>query len=157
MKYNCIKPYYQHDLCIMEEGDIVVLEGIKLYNITKKIDTNYICNIEEAKQCLEVFTDESYSTESVIKTDTDKFEDITKIMIDTFTKKNHDYGNSFDDSCNKFGFVASVVRMNDKINRINTLYNHSEIAKVNEKIEDTLLDLANYCIMSVMWLKEHKI
>ena len=32
-----------------------------------------------------------------------------------------------------------------------------EIAKVNEKIEDTLLDLANYCIMSVMWLKEHKI
>ena len=85
------------------------------------------------------------------------FKEITEAMSKTYESKNHDYGNSFDESCNKFGFVASVVRMNDKINRINTLYNHSEIAKVNEKIEDTLLDLANYCIMSVMWLKEHKI
>lgn len=85
------------------------------------------------------------------------FKKITEAMAKTYEAKNHDYGNSFDDGCNKFGFVASVVRMNDKINRINTLYNHSEIAKVNEKIEDTLLDLANYCIMSVMWLKEHKI
>ena len=43
------------------------------------------------------------------------FKEITDSMAKTYEAKNHDYGNSFDDSCNKFGFVASVVRMNDKI------------------------------------------
>jgi len=90
-------------------------------------------------------------------TNIEKFKEITEDMIHTYEAKNHDYGNSFDESCNKFGFVASVVRMNDKINRINTLYNQNGIAKVNEKLEDTLLDLANYAIMSVIWLGEHKI
>lgn len=87
----------------------------------------------------------------------EQFEAITKEMLETYIKKNHDYGDSFTESCDKFGIVAGVVRMNDKINRVNTLYNHAEIAKVNEKLEDTLLDLANYAIMSAMYLREHKI
>ena len=153
MKYKCIKPYYQYDICVMEKGDIVVLEGTKLYNITKKVDTNYIYNIEEAKQCLEMLTDESNSTESVIKTDADKFEDITKIMIDTFTKKNHDYGNSFEQSLDEEGLAASRIRMGDKWNRYKTLSkNDSNIQVKDESLRDTLIDLANYAIMTVMWL-----
>lgn len=87
----------------------------------------------------------------------EQFEAITREMLETYIKKNHDYGDSFTESCDKFGVVAAVVRMNDKINRVNTLYNHAEIAKVNEKIEDTLLDLANYAIMTAMYLREHKV
>lgn len=86
-----------------------------------------------------------------------QFKQITEEMLATFEAKNHDYGNSFEQSCDKFGIVAAVVRMNDKINRINSLYNHSEIAKVNEKLEDTVLDLANYSIMLAMYLRTHKI
>ena len=77
--------------------------------------------------------------------------DITANMAKTYAAKNHDYGNSFDKSLDKFGIVASIVRMGDKMNRIESLTNKE--AKVNdESIKDTLLDLANYAIMTVMWL-----
>lgn len=82
----------------------------------------------------------------------EKFTEITNNMAKTYAAKNHDYGNSFDKSLDKFGIVASIVRMGDKMNRIESLITNKE-AKVNdESIKDTLLDLANYAIMTVMWL-----
>lgn len=81
----------------------------------------------------------------------EKFTEITSNMAKTYAAKNHDYGNSFDKSLDKFGIVASIVRMGDKMNRIESLTNKE--AKVNdESVKDTLLDLANYAIMTVMWL-----
>ncbi len=85
----------------------------------------------------------------------DQFKAITENMLKIFVAKNSDYGNSFEQSCDNFGTVAAVVRMNDKMNRINKLYNNTKIARVDEKLEDTLLDLANYCILTVMYLKSH--
>jgi hypothetical protein len=73
-------------------------------------------------------------------------------MVDTFVRKNHDYGNSFEESLNEEGIVAARVRMGDKWNRFKSLTNGNK-AKVNdESVRDTLLDLANYCIMTAMWL-----
>lgn len=81
----------------------------------------------------------------------ERFTEITNNMAKTYAAKNHDYGNSFDKSLDKFGVVASIVRMGDKMNRIESLTNKE--AKVNdESVKDTLLDLANYAIMTVMWL-----
>lgn len=81
----------------------------------------------------------------------ERFTEITNNMAKTYAAKNHDYGNSFDKSLDKFGIVASIVRMGDKMNRIESLTNKE--AKVNdESVKDTLLDLANYAIMTVMWL-----
>lgn len=84
------------------------------------------------------------------------FESIQKECLNTYIKKNHDYGNSFDQSLDKFGIVAAVVRMEDKMNRISSLIQKE--AKVNdESIEDTLLDLANYAIMTVKWKRNKTI
>lgn len=94
-----------------------------------------------------------YNLEEISKED--QFKAITEDMLKTFVAKNSDYGNSFEQSCDTFGTVAAVVRMNDKMNRINKLYNNTKIARVDEKLEDTLLDLANYCILTVMYLKSH--
>lgn len=81
------------------------------------------------------------------------FMDITTNMAKTYAAKNHDYGNSFEQSCDKFGIIAGIVRMGDKMNRIETLA--VKKAEVNdESIKDTLLDLANYAIMTVMWLNK---
>lgn len=81
----------------------------------------------------------------------EKFTEITNNMAKTYAAKNHDYGNSFEQSLDKFGLVASVVRLGDKMNRIESLTNKE--AKVNdESIKDTLLDMANYAIMTVMWM-----
>lgn len=79
------------------------------------------------------------------------FKEIAKGMIETFIRKNHDYGNSFDKSLDKFGLVASIVRMGDKMNRIESLIHTSAKVK-DESIRDTLLDLANYAVMTVMWM-----
>lgn len=81
------------------------------------------------------------------------FVDITTDMAKTYAAKNHDYGNSFEQSCDKFGIIASVVRLGDKMNRIESLTTKEAEVK-DESIKDTLLDLANYAIMTVMWLNQ---
>lgn len=85
----------------------------------------------------------------------EQFMDITNNMVKTYAAKNHDYGNSFGQSLNKFGLIVSIVRMNDKMNRLETLASKRAEVK-DESIEDTLLDLANYSIMTVMWLRNNK-
>lgn len=80
-----------------------------------------------------------------------QFMDITTDMAKTYAAKNHDYGNSFEQSCNKFGIIAAIVRMGDKMNRLESLAVKKAEVK-DESIKDTLLDLANYAIMTVMWL-----
>ena len=82
------------------------------------------------------------------------FDAITDELKDTYIKKNHDYGNSFDKSIDKFGLTAAVVRMSDKMERLSSLLNKD--AKVDESIRDTVMDLANYCIMTAMYLDNKK-
>lgn len=82
--------------------------------------------------------------------------DAYKHLVSVYEAKNSDYGNSFEECCNKFGLVSAVVRMNDKINRINSLYDKKDM-KVNESLVDTLLDLANYAVMTAVWMNNNDI
>lgn len=88
--------------------------------------------------------------ESVIQ-----FREIAKGMIETYVRKNHDYGNSFDKSLDKFGLIASVVRIGDKMNRIESLVQKKAMVQ-DESIRDTLLDMASYCVMTIMWLNNNR-
>lgn len=81
-----------------------------------------------------------------------RFTDICGAMAETFSAKNADYGNSFDKSLDEDGLVAAKVRMKDKMNRFESLID-KDPQVVGESIEDTLLDLANYSIMTVMWMR----
>lgn len=72
----------------------------------------------------------------------------------TFCKKNSDYGNSFEESLDKHGIVASIVRMGDKMNRLESLTDASRTRQVcSESLLDTLEDLSNYAAMTACWLK----
>ena len=72
----------------------------------------------------------------------------------TFCKKNSDYGNSFEESLDKHGIVASIVRMGDKMNRLESLTDDSITQQVgSESLLDTLEDLSNYAAMTACWLK----
>lgn len=82
---------------------------------------------------------------------TKEFNEVTTSMAEIFTKKNHDYGNSFFESLDKRGLVAALVRMEDKMNRLDSLSERKEQV-TDESLIDTLLDLANYSIMTSMWL-----
>lgn len=87
----------------------------------------------------------------VLENNVQQFMDITTNMAKTYAAKNHDYGNSFEQSCNKFGIIAAIVRMGDKMNRLESLAVKKAEVK-DESIKDTLLDLASYSIMTVMWM-----
>lgn len=83
------------------------------------------------------------------------FEEVLAEMLQTFLKKNHDYGNSFAKTFSEFGLVSSVVRMNDKMERLKSLLKAQ--AKVDESVRDTLMDLANYSVMTVMELDKRNV
>lgn len=85
----------------------------------------------------------------------EEFKSITSQMHDTYIKKNHDYGNSFGKSMDEFGIASAIIRMNDKLERLKTLSKKESMVK-DESVKDTLLDLANYAIMTVMYLKKHE-
>ena len=62
-----------------------------------------------------------------------------------FSRKNADYGDAFAN----YGIVGVMVRMGDKIARINSLSkNKGQVT--DESIVDTFIDLYNYCIMTLM-------
>jgi hypothetical protein len=76
-------------------------------------------------------------------------------LTDIFEKKNKDYGNSFEESLEKHGIIAAIVRMEDKMLRLSNLSkNQSEQLVKDESIIDTLKDLSNYALMTAVWLEQ---
>lgn len=78
-------------------------------------------------------------------------------LNNTFVKKNTDYGNSFGESYEEWGLVAAVVRMDDKMRRLKQLTKGNEAQVKDESIRDTLMDMANYAIMTVMELEAENV
>lgn len=68
-----------------------------------------------------------------------------------YTRKNHDYGDSFGETFKKLGLISAVTRISDKVNRLVSL--STKDAKVDESLEDTLLDLASYSVMTLIELR----
>lgn len=71
-----------------------------------------------------------------------------------YVEKNQKYGDSFGRSIEKYGMISALTRMSDKFNRLESLILNNDEGTDDESLEDTLLDLANYCIMTVMELDE---
>ena len=84
------------------------------------------------------------------------YEDVANDLKDIYERKNHDYGNSFHILYEKFGLESSLIRLWDKLTRFETLIKNKDVKVVNESIEDTLKDLANYCIMTLVEIENRK-
>lgn len=70
---------------------------------------------------------------------------------DTYKRKNADYGNSFGEQFIEYGLLSAVIRLDDKMRRLKQLLKNEAQVK-DESVRDTLLDLANYAIMTIMEL-----
>ena len=95
----------------------------------------------------------------VLKNEPDarSFKKITDEMYNTFKAKNHDYGSSFSNMFKECGMIYAYGHMAEKLERVKSLM--KDEAKVKgEGMKDSLLDLANYAILTVMELerKEEK-
>lgn len=83
----------------------------------------------------------------------ERFKEIVAEMATLYENKNKDYGDSFGKSIKEHGYVAGIVRMEDKFNRLKNLLLSFEEPNF-ESISDTLTDLANYAIMMRMEIED---
>ena len=82
-----------------------------------------------------------------------RFKAITEEMINLYEKKNHDYGNSFEENLDRDGDIrGGIARLSEKIARIRATADGALVS--DESAEDTLIDIANYAVMNLMWLRK---
>ena len=92
--------------------------------------------------------DQNQLSDNVVKHD-----DYCVILNNTYALKNQKYGDSFWESISKYGLIAALTRISDKFNRLEQLIiNKEDGSDTDESLKDTLLDMANYCIMTAMAL-----
>lgn len=92
--------------------------------------------------------------------------ELCKELNTIFEKKNEAYGSSFFDTFYEEGWAMPRIRLTDKLNRFKTLSRNLESMKddelalkidaYDESIRDTLLDLANYALMSILAMEDEK-
>ena len=82
----------------------------------------------------------------------ERFKNVQKEGLELFERKNKDYGNAFAD----YGPVGVLVRMGDKIARLQSITTKSISLINSESLRDTLIDLHNYSAMAIMLLDEDK-
>ena len=117
-----------------------------------------LCN-DSLRKCIEsinqylkdVHQKEGEPVADTNKEDADRFKEITDKMFETFKAKNHDYGSSFSNLFNECGMTYAYGHMAEKLERVKSLM--KDEAKVNgESMRDSLIDLANYAILTIMEL-----
>lgn len=86
----------------------------------------------------------------------ERFKQLTGEMAALYARKNKDYGDSFTEMCREWGAMYPMSRMQEKLRRATQILRSGEAQVTEEKVTDTLLDLANYALMTIMELKESK-
>jgi hypothetical protein len=76
-----------------------------------------------------------------------------------YMQKNMAYGDSFHELYKDLGIISAVTQITHKYNRLKTLAKdkNNNICKGDEAITDTLLDLANYCLLTVMEIEREAV
>lgn len=90
-----------------------------------------------------------------MKTQEQYIEEVCDNVKNLLKRKNHDYGNSFSLQFEKYGIMSALIRMDDKMRRLENLIKGKE-AQVDESIEDTLQDLVGYGNLALVELQKLK-
>jgi hypothetical protein len=94
--------------------------------------------------------DTNYSGNTQYSVDT-RVEQLTAVQNEArilFKRKNTDYGDAFAN----YGTIGVLVRVGDKISRLQSITSKGINLVEDEKLRDTLLDLHNYAAMGIMLL-----
>lgn len=84
----------------------------------------------------------------------ERHEELLCGLHEMYIAKNHDYGDSVHDTYMKYGITSFLVRLEDKLNRARTISSKSQMVE-DEKLKDTLLDMANYAVLAVLELEDN--
>jgi hypothetical protein len=83
----------------------------------------------------------------------DRLQQLSNIQLEArnlFEKKNTDYGDAFA----KHGSIGVLVRLGDKIHRLQNISSKKISLVDDETLRDTLIDLHNYSAMAIMLMDE---
>lgn len=100
-----------------------------------------------------VFSDSMHTHPASKKSEPESVARHRKIVMglnELYAKKNADYGDSFHETFKEEGMAMARIRLSDKLNRFKSLTRGNSQQVADESIRDTLLDLANYAIMTVI-------
>lgn len=86
-----------------------------------------------------------------------QFRSITQSLVALYKEKNEDYGNSFERRVLKYGLSAALTHISEKFDRIESLIMKGGENPNFESLNDSLVDLANFSIMTIMALREREI
>ena len=78
----------------------------------------------------------------------ERHQKICKELNEIYERKNHDYGDSFHITFLEEGMAMARIRLSDKLGRFKNLTREKGLVQ-DESIRDTLIDLANYAVMTV--------
>lgn len=77
-------------------------------------------------------------------------------MLKTYIAKNTDYGDSVSKTHKAYGIVSFATRIADKYHRVENLIVNGKAKVKGESMRDTLLDMANYCMLAIMEMDADK-
>ena len=103
-----------------------------------------------------LLTVNNYSIRGLITIDEKELNEETyeKLQIEgfeLFKRKNRDYGDAFAN----YGVIGVLVRIGDKIGRIQSITKNGRSFVNDESMRDTMIDLHNYSIMAMMLMTEN--
>ena len=109
---------------------------------------------EHANEVAELY-EATYKYLYGVTTDTQEYnveihKQVCNKLNELYSKKNTDYGNSFHKTYLEEGLARARIRLSDKLERFKTLSKSNQPLINDESMKDTLLDLANYAIMTYM-------
>ena len=137
--YNKANAKTYGDLCQMLEAETTNNNNDYITKLTG------ICALDEQPQKQEEDEEKTHNR-------IEQMTAVQKEALDIFTKKNHDYGDSFA----TYGPTGVIVRIGDKIQRLQSITRKGIMMVNDEPIRDTLMDLHNYCAMAIMLMDENK-
>lgn len=76
----------------------------------------------------------------------------TQLVQDVLLVKNADYG----DSWRRHGAFGIVVRLFDKLTRLENLLQSRQAPSVNESLQDTAIDIVGYGVLLLIALEDYE-
>lgn len=164
MRLNDIKPITgclwrctEHGNNFIRRGDVVEYIGFsdkgKMFENLRTGMRGYIENedfMSDNYKIIHTNTDEIVETPKQIT-----FESVCKEMMDVHKAKNHDYGNSFHNLFKELGINYAYGHLREKLERIKSLKDREAKVK-SESMIDSLKDLANYAVMTLVELQNNE-